>query len=468
MALILVVDDEAGIREVLRAALTTEGHRVVVATGGEEALQILTRETIDLVITDLSMPGVDGVELLRRGAKLAPDTPAIVVTAYGSKESAIEAMRYGAVNYLEKPFDVEEMRLHVRRALRQQRISEENRRLRAQVGAETELTGNSPPIEAVRTMIGRIAPADSSVLITGESGTGKEVVARAIHRVSPRAERPFIGINCAAIPAELLESELFGHVRGAFTGADRSRRGLVEAAEGGTLFLDEVGDMPHEMQAKLLRVLQERRIRRVGGTDEIPVDVRVICATHRDLTQWVREGKFREDLFYRIHVIHIRVPPLRERRSDIPPLAANFAALHSARMNRRIAGGTPEFVDALVRYAWPGNVRQLENAIERAVALSTGDVLSIETLPPEVLEQRVTPLGDLPHQLPDPFDLEQHLETLRRHYMEMALDESKGVQTRAAERIGLTFRSFRYFAKKYGLTTRSGESELVAEEAISD
>ncbi len=468
MALILVVDDEAGIREVLRAALSTEGHRVVVATGGEEALQVLSRETIDLVITDLSMPDIDGVELLRRSSKLAPDTPAIVVTAYGSKESAIEAMRHGAVNYLEKPFDVEEMRLHVRRALRQQRISEENRRLRAQVGAETELTGDSPSVEAVRTMIGRIAPADSSVLITGESGTGKEVVARAIHRISPRAERPFVGINCAAIPAELLESELFGHVRGAFTGADRSRRGLVEAAEGGTLFLDEIGDMPHEMQAKLLRVLQERRIRRVGGTEEIPVDVRVICATHRDLTQWVKDGRFREDLFYRIHVIHIRVPALRERRSDIPPLAANFAARHSARMNRRITGASPEFVEALVRYTWPGNVRQLENVLERAVALSTGDLLLPETLPPEVLDPHATSSGELPAELPEPFDLEAHLETLRRHFMELALDESNGVQTRAAERIGLTFRSFRYFAKKYGLTTRSGDSEPVAELAIRD
>lgn len=468
MALILVVDDESGIREVLRAALSAEGYRVMAATNGEEALTVLERETVDLLITDLSMPEMDGIELLRRASRQSPDTPAIVVTAFGSKESAIEAMRHGAVNYLEKPFDVEEMRLHVRRALRQQRISDENRRLRAQVSAETELIGSSPAIEAVRALIARIAGADSTVLITGESGTGKEVVARAIHRVSPRTDRPFIGVNCAAIPSELLESELFGHVRGAFTGADRSRRGLIEAAEGGTLFLDEIGDMPPEMQAKLLRVLQERRIRRIGGTEEIPVDVRIITATHRDLQALVREARFREDLFYRIHVIHVRVPALRQRRGDIPALAATFAERHAARMGRRIAGATPDFLEALTNYGWPGNVRQLENVIERAVALGSEELLGLDTLPPEVLERDGGSVIPTIGSLPDRFDLENHLETLRRHYMTAALEVASGVQTRAAERLGMTFRSFRYFAKKYELASRHADVDSVMEEIAAD
>jgi DNA-binding NtrC family response regulator len=466
VALILVVDDEPGIREVLRAGLTDDGHRVLVATSGEEALTILTREVADLVITDLSMPGIDGVELLRRASKLAPDLPAIVITAFGSKQSAIDAMRHGAVNYLEKPFDVEEMRLHVRRALRHARLSEENRRLRAQVSAETELTGNSAAIQTVRQMIARVAGADSTVLITGESGTGKEIVARAIHRLSVRAERPFVGINCAAIPADLLESELFGHIRGSFTGADRTRRGLVEAAEGGTLFLDEIGDMPAEMQAKLLRVLQERSIRRVGGNEEITVDVRVIAATHRDLHQLVRQDRFREDLFYRIHVIHVRVPPLRERPEDIDSLCANFMQRHAARMNRKVQTASEPFLAALRRYHWPGNVRQLENTIERAVALSSSDQLEVETLPPEIHESQVPGSAALPEQLPALFDLEAHLEQQRLHYMRLALKACHGVQTRAAERLAMTFRSFRYFAKKYALGGRVSESDLA--EAAED
>jgi DNA-binding NtrC family response regulator len=448
MALILVVDDEAGIREMVRAVLQGDGHEVVVAPAAEPALERLSRDSFDLLITDLSMPGMDGNQLLRRAAVDHPEMPAIVITAYGSKESAIEAMRHGAVNYLEKPFDVEEMRLHVRRALRQRSLADENRRLRARLGAHADLTGRTAAMQEVRELVARIAPTDSTVLVTGESGTGKEVVARAIHRASTRSEQPFVGVNCAAIPSELLESEMFGHERGAFTGADRARRGLVEAADGGTLFLDEIGDMPAAMQAKLLRVLQERRIRRVGGTTEIPVDVRVLAATHQDLAALVRGGRFREDLFYRIHVIEIAVPPLRERREDIDELARTFVERHAQRMDRAVPRLTADFLTALARYDWPGNVRELENVMERAVALAGDEALAPDVLPPAV--SGAPPLRpDI--ELPEDFQVEDHLEGLRRQYMEQALALCGGVQTRAAERLGMTFRSFRYFAKKYQL-----------------
>jgi len=465
VALVLVVDDEPGIREMLRAVLRADGHLVRAAASGEEGLGVLSREAVDLLITDLSMPEMDGVELLRRSSTVSPETPAIVITAFGSKETAIEAMRHGAVNYLEKPFNVEEMRLHVRNALSARRLSDENRRLKERLAVNTEILGRSPSIQRVRELVSRVAGTESTVLITGESGTGKEVVARTIHGASRRAARPFVGINCAAIPAELLESELFGHVKGAFTGADRARPGLLEAAEGGTLFLDEIGDMPAAMQAKLLRVLQERTIRRVGGNEEIPVDVRVICATHRDLEMLVQCGDFREDLYYRINVIQVAMPPLRTRIEDVAEFVQVFAAKHGQRMGRTVAGAEPGFVEALSRYRWPGNIRELENVIERAVALSSGDLLQHDSLPPEVTGAAPAGPGDRP-RLPAALDLEQYLDEERRRYMAAALDQAGGVQTRAAERLGMTFRSFRYFAKKFGLTGReSGSAEDPSGEA---
>ncbi|MCU0253434.1 MAG: sigma-54 dependent transcriptional regulator, partial [Acidobacteria bacterium] len=441
----------------LRAVLRADGHLVRLAASGEEGLRVLSREAVDLLITDLSMPEMDGVELLRRASQESPETPAIVITAFGSKETAIEAMRHGAVNYLEKPFDVEEMRLHVRNALSARRLSDENRRLKERLVVHTEILGRSPPIQRVRELVARVAGTESTVLITGESGTGKEVVARAIHGASARAGRPLVGINCAAIPAELLESELFGHVKGAFTGADRARPGLLETAEGGTLFLDEIGDMPAAMQAKLLRVLQERTIRRVGGNEEIQVDVRVLCATHRDLELLVQCGDFREDLYYRINVIQIAMPPLRARLDDIPEFVGVFAAKHGQRTGRRVVAAEPAFLEALTGYRWPGNIRELENVVERAVALSTGEVLQRDSLPPELTEKGPLAPEGRP-RLPAAIDLEQYLEEERRRYMVAALDQAGGIQTRAAERLGMTFRSFRYFAKKFGLTGREPAS----------
>ena len=472
MALVLIVDDEARIREMLQAALVADGHSAVLADSAAAALAVLDREAIDLLITDLSMPSMSGLELLHQVSRLSPDTPAIVITAFGSKESAIEAMRHGAVNYLEKPFDVEEMQLHVRRALGHQSLSDENRRLKIRLAVQTRLLGRSPRMQELRQLVERIAPTDSTVLITGESGSGKEVVARAIHSASPRSERPFVGVNCGAIPAELLESELFGHVKGAFTGADRSRHGLVEAAEGGTLFLDEIGDMPGQMQVKLLRVLQERRIRRVGGSEEIPVNVRVITATHRDLDGLVREEQFREDLYYRINVIRVRVPALREHIDDLPEFVRHFIDKHAKRMGRPGADLSPELLRAFSGYHWPGNVRELENVVERVLALSGGGSLPPEALPPEIRggQGRLADKAGASEVLDSSgeFDLERHLEQQRREFMEQALLRAGGVQTKAAERLGMTFRSFRYFAKKYGLTSRGsgGDSPVLAHSQV--
>jgi two-component system response regulator PilR (NtrC family) len=468
VALILIVDDESGIREMLGAVLEADGHRVRSVDSAQKGLAELSSGWFDLIITDLSMPEMNGVEMLEQIAETGAEIPSIVITAYGSKETAIEAMRLGAVNYVEKPFDVEEMKIHVRRALEQRQIAEENRQLRARLAVSAELIGNSTAIQRVREMIERVGPLDSTVLVTGESGVGKEVVARAIHRTSPRADASFVGVNCGAIPPELLESELFGHVKGAFTGADQNHRGLIERAHGGTLFLDEIGDMPLAMQIKLLRVLQERRIRPVGSNDEVPVDVRLVAATHRDLEQYVQDGRFREDLYYRINVIRIEVPPLRERVGDVREFARFFAQQHARRMGRAIPVLTQPLVEALEGHGWPGNVRELANVMERAVALSESDRLEPHVLPPE-LGGGGAPLVLRGPDLEQPFDLEEHLESERRRIMGAALDRSEGVQTRAAERLGMTFRSFRYFAKKYGLTgTRAGdESEERDEEAFA-
>ncbi len=460
MALILVVDDEAGIREMLRAVLEEDGHRVQVAEHAESALARVLDEGADLLITDISMPGMSGVELLEAIKRQGREIPAIVITAFGSKESAIEAMRQGAVNYLEKPFDVEEMRMHVRRALGQQRLTDENRRLRATLQVEADIIGRSSAIRDVKSLVERIAPTDSTVLITGESGTGKEVVARAIHAASNRGDQPFVSVNCGAIPDHLLESELFGAIRGAYTGADKDRRGLVQAADGGTLFLDEIGDMPHEMQVKLLRVLQERCIRRVGGTEEVPVDVRILTATHQDLETLVRDKVFREDLYYRINVIRVAVPALRERRDDIPEFVYRFAEKHAESMGRRVTGFEPGFIDALCSHSWPGNVRELENVVERAVALSTGERLEKSSLDPMLFcGDRRERSGSQQATLDDIGDIEEHLESERKRFMEEALLACGSVQTKAAERLGMTTRSFRYFARKYGLLRSAGQAE---------
>jgi two-component system response regulator PilR (NtrC family) len=452
MPRILVVDDEQGVRDMLCIALRREGHVVRTAFSGEEAEKLLREDLFDLMITDLNMPGMDGLTLLGRSLEIAPDLATLVVTAFGSKESAIEAMRRGASNYVEKPFDMEEMRIYVSQALERRTLQDENRRLRNTLTDKYQLIGSSSKMKEILSLVSRIAETASTVMISGESGTGKEMIARAIHYNSPRRDRAFVSINCGALPDELLESELFGHMRGSFTGATANKKGLFEVADGGTVFLDEVGEMSPAMQIKLLRVLQERTIRRVGGTDEIPVDVRVITATNQQLEEMVRERTFREDLFYRINVIPVRTPSLRERTDDIPELADHFLRKYGAQMGKRVEGFQPEALSALGRYRWPGNVRELENVIERAVALESTARVRPESLPMEVRLPQAPPRTDDDPAIPSAgLDLEEHLEERRRRFMLDALERCDGVQSHAAKLLGMSFRSFRYFAKKYGV-----------------
>jgi len=449
---VLVVEDERSMRDLLALMLRKEGYGVETADGGVQATSRLAKEGFDLVITDVSMPGMTGLELLRHVRRTSPDASVILMTAYGTKETAIEALNEGAAYYVEKPFDLDEMKVVVKKTLDQKRIASENADLKSEnrgLKAELQgryrfdgLVGKSAKMRTIFQLIERVAGTGSTIMISGESGTGKELIARAIHYNSGRGDRAFVSINCGALPDELLESELFGHMKGSFTGAVATKKGLFEVADGGTIFLDEIGETSPATQIKLLRVLQERTIRRVGGTEEIPVDVRVITATNQDLDAMVREKRFREDLFYRINVIPIRMPALREKPEDIPALAEHFLEKCRAAMGKTLQGISEEAMVHLEGYAWPGNVRELENVIERAVALEAGDVIGAESLPRELRSGR--PESGI--------DLETHLEDLRRRYMVEAMERCHGVQTRAAEFLGMTFRSFRYFAKKYGLT----------------
>jgi two-component system response regulator PilR (NtrC family) len=476
---ILIVEDEKSMRDLLALMLRKEQYEVDTAESAEAATEHMDKGVeFDLMITDISMPGMSGLELLRYTRGVSNETEVILMTAFGSKQTAIDALNAGATYYVEKPFDLDEMKTVVRKTLEQKRLATENqdlklenRDLRAELKTQHEfgsLIGRSAKMKDIFQLIRRVATTGSTVMVSGESGTGKELIARAIHYNSGRGERPFVSINCGALPDDLLESELFGHMKGSFTGATSEKKGLFEVASGGTIFLDEIGETSSAMQIKLLRVLQERRIRRVGGTEEIPVDVRVITATNQDLEQMVREKTFREDLFYRINVIAIEMPPLREKREDIAALAEHFLAKYREIVGKPISEGiaktTMEFLEA---YDWPGNVRQLENVLERAVALEATEEILPESLPPEVRSGRAS-FGEPEIHLPgEGFDLEDHLETLRRGYMLEAMQRSAGVQTRAAELLNMTFRSFRYFAKKYNLTREAvqGQEEEQAEEA---
>lgn len=451
---LLIVDDEQGMRDFLSIMLKKEGYKVSLADSAEEASKLVERGDFDLIISDIAMPGQSGLEVLRRAKEANAEMPVIMITAYASTESAVEALKLGAYDYIIKPFDVDELKIVVRNALEKCRLEHENRLLKRELkekcGAD-DLVGNSPCMREMLGVVERIAPTNSTVLICGESGTGKELLARAIHARSTRSDRPFVSINCGAMPSELLESELFGHTRGSFTGAVAAKKGLFEAGNGGTVFLDEIGDTSPAMQVKLLRVLQERRIRRVGGTDETEVDVRVLAATNQDLEQMVRDKQFREDLYYRINVIQMKMPSLREKREDIPMLVEHFLAKYGRIMGKRIRGTTESAMRYLTEHDWPGNVRQLENVIERAMALETSDVITEESLSREVRDggkvSRDAPIALNDHGI----DLERQLEGLREHLMVEALERANGVQTRAAELLGMSFRSFRYFAKKYKL-----------------
>jgi two-component system response regulator PilR (NtrC family) len=462
---ILVVDDEPGLRDMLRVVLRRDGYHVLLADNGRAAIELLRRERVDLLLSDIRMEDVGGVEVLKAAKQIDRDIVAFMMTAYASTESAVEAMRLGAVDYFTKPFSMDELLLKVRQHLESRRLKLENVLLKRALNTRHQfanIIGRSDAMLAVFRMIETVAGTGSTVLITGESGTGKELVARAVHFHSLRRDHPFVAVNCGAVPETLLESELFGHMRGAFTGADTNKKGLLEIAERGTVFLDEIGEMTPTMQVKLLRVLQERRFRRLGGTEEAPADIRVIAATNQDLAKRVDEGKFREDLYYRINVIPIHLPPLRERREDVPLLAAHFLEKHAERAGKAVRSIAQEALDRLTAYRWPGNVRELENAIERCVALERTPVVLAETLPPHirageaaapVVAGNAAPTGDAGGfpGLCDGFDLEARGEDFYRHYIALALERAGGVQVKAAEMLGMSFRSFRYYAKKFKL-----------------
>jgi two-component system response regulator PilR (NtrC family) len=465
-ARILVVDDERSMREMLAILLKREGHEVAVAENGRGAIDLLNQRPFDLVVSDARMPDLDGLEVLRHARSINPSVIAIIVTAYGSPDLLRGVAQLGVNDYVEKPFNTEVLRFRIRKELDRKRLQQENVLLkRAMHSAHqfSNIVGNSSSMQQVFDLVEMIAATGSTVLITGESGTGKELVARAIHVRSPRSDRPFVAVNCGALTETLLDSELFGHMRGAFTGADGNRKGLIEVADKGTIFLDEIGEMSAMLQVKILRVLQERKFRRVGGTEEVEADIRILAATNRDLAKMVADGQFREDLFYRINVIPVRLPPLRERVEDVPLLAEHFVAKFAGQMNKPVRGISGAAMACLRAHGWPGNVRELENAIERAVALERTPSILPESLPEAVRgveRRRAAPLAaplpaeapSAPRVLPEKgFDLEQHVQHLEREFIAEALRRSNGVKVKAAELLGMSFRSFRYYMKKYNL-----------------
>ncbi|MBA3247610.1 MAG: sigma-54-dependent Fis family transcriptional regulator, partial [Pyrinomonadaceae bacterium] len=457
---ILIADDEQGIRQVLSLIFKREGHNVRAVENGRKALELLREEAADLIVSDVRMPDMGGIELLRAARELSPEVAVVMMTAFATVETAREAFKLGADDFIQKPFDVDELKVLVAKVLEKQALKKENEQLKSENEALIKeqrergnlgnIIGRSPRMQAVYQMIETIAQVQSTVLVTGESGTGKELVARAIHNLSPRADKPFVSINCGAFTETLLESELFGYVRGAFTGANTNRKGLFEAADKGTIFLDEIGEMSQAMQVKLLRVLQERKVRPVGAHEELEVSARVVAATNRDLAAMVEAGTFREDLFYRISVIPIELPSLREKREDIPGLITHFVQKYCAQAGRQVSV-SPKALELLERYAWPGNVRELEHTIERAVALEMTDAIQPERLPEKINNYnpaRITAAFSLPD---DGLNLTAHLEQLEKTYLLEALHRTGGNQTRAAEMLQLSVRSLRHLLDKHGI-----------------
>jgi len=445
---ILLADDEEKILKRLGRALRDEGHEVVEATSARDAQKQLGEKSFDLLVIDNLMPGMTGLELIREMAQTMPPSErpqVLMMTAHATVESAIEAMKLGALDYLQKPFEVEELLALVSHALDHQRLRSQRQYLISERNAEFNhygIVGRSRAMQDVIQRAELVAQTKSTVLITGESGTGKELVAQTIHRLSPRAGQPFVAINCAAIPETLLESELFGHVRGAFTGATMTKRGKFALADGGSIFLDEIGTMTTAIQAKLLRVLQEREFEPLGAERTQKVDVRVIAATNRDLKQMVADGKFQEDLYYRLNVIPIEIPPLRERREDIAVLVEHFVDKHRQRTGKRIDRLEDDVVQALARYDWPGNVRELENTIERAVVLATGPVISAASI--SLLGATSAPPSGLPS-----LRLHQNIEWVERETIRRALEQSRGIKKDAAEQMGISQRALSYYLAKY-------------------
>lgn len=454
-ARILVVDDEPSMREFLEIFFRREGFDVVTAADVDSAMLCLENDEIDVVISDMQMGEKSGLDLLHEAREVSPETVVIMITAFASTDSAIAAMKEGAYDYITKPFKVDQIRVVVEKALEKKLLAVENRRLKTELRTQVRhrnLIGNSEPMQSVYQLIGQVAGTKTNVLISGESGTGKELVARAVHDQSDREGNAFVALNCGAIPENLLESELFGHMKGSFTGAISNKEGLFETADGGTLFLDEVGELSASLQVKLLRVIQDKTIRRVGGTSDRKVDVRLLSATNRRLEEEVAAGRFREDLYYRLNVIQIVLPALRERSDDIPLLLHHFVSKFSEELGKPINGVSEAAMDKLMEYAYPGNVRELENIVERALALSQSDQLDVDNLPPTVTDVR--PISDLPRIPPEGVKLESLVDEYERSLLGEALRNSSGVKKQAAKLLGISFRSFRYRLEKLGLDDR--------------
>jgi DNA-binding NtrC family response regulator len=461
---LLIVDDEASLRDFLTIVFEEEGWKVDSAGSLEEAHVALHRLEPDIVLCDLMLPDGSGIDFIRDVKASSPSIAFVMITAHTSTRTAVEALKAGAVDYIAKPFDIEELKIIVRKAVERKELEDENIHLRTALEERftfSNIIGKSAKMQEIFSIVQRIARTMSTVMISGESGTGKELIARAIHYNSDRRGK-FVSINCGALPETLLESELFGHERGSFTGAIREKRGLFQEADRGTIFLDEIGDTTLAMQIKLLRVLQERTVRRVGSNVESPVDVRVIAATNRDLGDSIRDGTFREDLFYRINVIPIALPPLRSRREDIPLLVDHFIEKFCGRMEVERKRISADAMRAIEKYHWPGNVRELENVVERMIALESSDVLTTKSLPEHLLLGGRIPEAtfELP---PEGISLQDHLEAIGKIFMLKALERAGGVQTQAAELLRMSFRSFRYYAKKYDLIARERDAEDVLE-----
>lgn len=453
---LLVVDDELSMREFLEIMLSQEGYQVRTASTGEEGLKVYKQQEPDLILTDVKMPGMSGLDLIREVHALDPTLPIIAITAYACADDAMRAVREGAYDYLSKPFHIDDLRIIINNALETRRLRRENLELRQSRDRKhgfEGLIGKSPEMVEIYNLITRISDSKANVLILGESGTGKELVAKAIHTKSSRSKKPFVTVNCTAIPENLLESEMFGHMKGSFTGAVANKPGLLEVAHTGTVFLDEVGELSAPLQAKFLRFLQEREIRRVGDTDNKKIDVRVIAATNKKLEKEMEAGTFREDLYYRLNVIRIRLPPLRDREQDIPVLVDHFLKKYSAEQGRKIEKVSSLALRVLCNYQYPGNVRELENIIERCVTLEQSNQLTAEHLPPKLIEasgEEITHVrdADIP---PDGIDLNRTLENMERKLINRALDMTRGNRSRAASLLGISFRSLRYRLLKLGM-----------------
>lgn len=447
---ILVVDDEPSMRRFFEVTLKREGYQITTADSVAEGKAAIQREDFDLVLSDIKLGDGLGLEILSACKEKDGDVPVIMMTAYASPETAVEAMKLGAVDYLTKPFNVDEVRIVVRNNVRTKQLLHENRKLKMALAdsQKVALVFKSDKMRKLIETLKRVAKMDTTILINGESGTGKELIMKTIHDFSNRREHNYVSVNCGALPESLFESELFGYEKGSFTGANERRAGLFESAQGGTLFLDEIGEMPLKMQIKLLRVLQEKKIRRVGGTEEIAVDFRLVAATNRNLVEEVKEGNFREDLYYRINVVPIKVPPLRDRREDVIPLVSFFLDRFADQYGEKPKLTTQETRRALESYDWPGNVRELENTIERIVALTPGETIEMEDLPDYIQEEPGKP-PETELNLPmDGMDLETFLDDLRFRYMALALSRENGVQNKSCELLGMSFRSFRYYLSK--------------------